>query len=279
MVNRLIAHEPRLESHKSSVTISAPTSAPVLGGPCSLDGNGFDPRPADDRQIWVQPNARAVKWAATRAAAHRDPRNQPRTIDAGHPAQNRRTATASTRGPNATSGTNLGPPVRTASAPSRAKPDRARLAAQHPAPGERPPSQHATTGRAPHHIRHHREDPLVLGLGDKRGGPCANRDNLMLSPTKRHRKHHPPPMSIRPSKSPGNPAVLNQRVDQRPGVTGRRDPVRSPTPPPLGGTAPAAVAPSRRWARHCLGCPAPRGNEGMYLQFDARRLRSDIFVR
>jgi hypothetical protein len=126
--------------------------------------------------------------------------------------------------------TNLGPPVRTASAPSRAKPDRARLAAQHPAPGERPPSQHATTGRAPHHIRHPREDPLVLGLGDKRGGPCANRDNLMLSPTKRHRKHHPPPMSIRPSKSPGNPAVLNQRVDQRPGVTGPRDPVRSPTP-------------------------------------------------
>ncbi|MDQ1421383.1 MAG: hypothetical protein QOJ52_3345, partial [Acidimicrobiaceae bacterium] len=95
MVNRLIAHEPRLESHKSSVTISAPTSTPVLGGPYSLDGNGFDPRPADDRQIRAQPNARAVKWAATCTAAHRDPRNQPRTIDAGHPAQNRRTATAS----------------------------------------------------------------------------------------------------------------------------------------------------------------------------------------
>jgi hypothetical protein len=60
VVNRLIAHEPRLESHKSSVTISAPTSTPVLGGPCSLDGNGFDPRPADDRQIRAQPNARAV---------------------------------------------------------------------------------------------------------------------------------------------------------------------------------------------------------------------------
>ncbi|MDQ1415185.1 MAG: hypothetical protein QOF81_798 [Acidimicrobiaceae bacterium] len=60
VVNRLIAHEPRLESHKSSITISAPTSTPVLGGPCSLDGNGFDPRPADDRQIRAQPNARAV---------------------------------------------------------------------------------------------------------------------------------------------------------------------------------------------------------------------------